>query len=513
MKFIIFILILTPFVNYCSSKDVNQEVIETLLPLELVSINTFPENYQLYARDSYNKALIPITGTAESVVDSLIIKVHQNNGGITRTAFHAVNSFSLKIEIEAILYNYTIELFSKLKEEETLVASATNVTAGDVYVISGQSNAWATDWDNIYNDENLPPNAQWVRTIGAMHVYNKPAIYPEAKNTDWYLASGKAPVSIDGGQLIGNAMIGVLGMNVGVNLVKSEGVPIAIINGAGGGGAISFYQKTENYDLDVPYGRLQYRLEASGLKDKIKAFIWNQGENNAGDDVIYFKKALNNLYMSLKEDYYFEKFYVIQTPPGCNSKSGHQTIREAQRRFVEENENVNIITRHGFSTNPKTLDGNYFISDGCHYHAHGYEVLADWIANKAKYDFYGDTLDYEAPKVISAKLVSSASLVVEFDKAVMIQPDLFVDGVLYSIKDNLFAINNIRTTSISKIEVLHENKKEVRLTFSDRTISIGDTLTYVLNDNYPSTSITYRGPWIVDFNSGVGAIGFTITIE
>jgi hypothetical protein len=28
------------------------------------------------------------------------------------------------------------------------------------------------------------------------------------------------------------------------------------------------------------------------LKDKIKAFIWNQGENNSGDSVLDYKNAL-----------------------------------------------------------------------------------------------------------------------------------------------------------------------------------------------------------------------------
>ncbi|HUH29143.1 hypothetical protein [Gelidibacter sp.] len=100
-----------------------------------------------------------------------------------------------------------------------------------------------------------------MRTIGAMHVYNQSAIYPEATNTNWYLARGKAPDVRGGAQLVGNGMIGVLGLNIGMNLVASESVPIAIINGAGGGGAISFYQKTSTADLDVPYGRLHYRLD------------------------------------------------------------------------------------------------------------------------------------------------------------------------------------------------------------------------------------------------------------
>ncbi|WP_291868918.1 family 20 glycosylhydrolase [Maribacter sp.] len=478
-----------------------------------VSINSFPKNYQLYSRDANNKATIKISGIADQSVDSLIVKVHRDKGIVTRTTIATQNQFSIFIEIEAIKHNYKIELFSKLNDgEEMLIKSATHVTAGDVYVINGQSNAWAMDYDNVYNDEDVFSDFQWVRTIGAMHVYNKPAIYPEAKNIDWYMASGKAPDIRGGAQLVGNGMVGVLGMNIGINLVASEGVPVAIINGAGGGGSISFYQKTKEQDLDTPYGRLQYRLIASGLKNKIKAFIWNQGENNAGTAILDYKKALNKLYKNFKSDYTFEKFYIIQTPPGCNSISGHQSIREAQRQFTEENENIRILTRHGFSENPKKTNGNYFLPDGCHYHAHGYEVLANWISNLASFDFYGGKLDYEAPKLIKVVLESPSSLIIEFNKEVVIQPNLIVGGITYSVKHNQFAINNRRTSSISSVEVIAENLKKVRLIFSGQNISVGDSLTYVLNDTYPESIITFIGPWIVDAITGVGAVGFTIPI-
>lgn len=512
MKKKITVLVFIVVIISCHSKAI-EAVPEVIEPVAQVSVASFPKDYQLYARDANNKALITINGAVDNSIDSLITRVHRKNGVITRTAITARGSFSLNIEIEALLHNYTISLFSKSMDGDELhIKTATHVTAGDVYVINGQSNAWAIDYDNAYNYNDLPPNAQWVRTIGAMHVYNQTAISPEAENTDWFMASGKAPDIRGGAQLVGNGMVGVLGINIGINLVESENVPIAIINGGGGGGAISFYQKTSNNNLNVPYGRLQYRLENSDLKNKIKAFIWNQGENNAGDTTLAYKNALNQLYDSFINDYTFEKFYIIQTPPGCNSSTGHQAIREAQRQFAKENENVRILTRHGFSLNPNQSDGNYFLLDGCHYHAHGYEVLANWISNLARYDFYGETVNYEAPKVTSVQFESSASLAIEFDKEIAIQPDMQVDDVLYTAKDNLFAVNGERTTAISTLELLPGNKK-IRLTFTGQNISVGDKLTHILDDNYPTTSMPFRGPWIVDAVIGVGAVGFTEIIE
>ena len=516
MKLNILLLMFALSVSCCNTETtvLTTETNETQPSKTEVTVASFPKNYQLYARNNNNKAFIEISGTAEKTADSIITKVYRPNNIVTRTAISALNSFSFNIEIEALLHNYTIELFAKKSTgEEILIKKATHVIAGDLYVINGQSNAWAIDYDNKYNSKDLLINAQWVRTIGAMHVYNKTAISPQVENTDWYLASGKAPDIRNGSQLVGNGMVGVLGMRLGINLVESENVPIVIINGAGGGGSISYYQKTSNNDLDVAYGRLQYRIENSGLKDHIKAFIWNQGENNAGDEVLSYKNALNQLYSSFKNDYTFEKFYIIQTPPGCNSSTGHVSVREAQRQFAEEHESIKILTRHGISPNLNQPDGNYFLSDGCHYHAHGYEALANWISNLSRFDFYSEKVDYQAPQLVSVFSESSSSLIIAFDKDIIIQPDLMVDGILHTAKEYLFALNNIHTFSISSMEILQGDSKKIRLTFTGQNISKGDELTYILSDNYPETSTPYRGPWIVDAITGVGAVGFTKSIE
>ena len=70
---------------------------------------------------------------------------------------------------------------------------------------------------------------------------------------------------------------------------------IDMTNGVGGGGAISFYQKSASGNLDDSYGRLHSRMKTSGLKNHMNSFIWNQGENYAGDSVVDYKNILNGL--------------------------------------------------------------------------------------------------------------------------------------------------------------------------------------------------------------------------
>ena len=86
-------------------------------------------------------------------------------------------------------------------------------------------------------------------------------------------------------------------------------------------------------------------------------------------------------------------------------------------------------------------------------------------------------------------------------------------NVNYVVKNNLFALNNEMVSFISTLESVAENQRKLRLTFLGQNISKGDKLTYILHDNYPSTSTAFRGPWIVDYVTGVGAVGFTKIIE
>ena len=77
----------------------------------------------------------------------------------------------------------------------------------------------------------------------------------------------------------------------------------------------------------------------------------------------------------------------------------------------------------------------------------------------------------------------------------------------------MFALNNRKILSISKIEDLADNSKKIRLTFSENLISKGNRFTYVLGDNYFLTSKPYSGPWLVDKVTVVGAFGFTSVLE
>ena len=63
------------------------------------------------------------------------------------------------------------------------------------------------------------------------------------------------------------------------------------------------------------------------------------------------------------------------------------------------------------------------------------------------------------------------------------------------------------------MEVDPKNPKKLHLSFKNQRILKGDTLTYILDDYYPETEKTYRGPWLIDAFTGVGAVGFSEVIK
>ncbi|MDG2194902.1 MAG: sialate O-acetylesterase [Polaribacter sp.] len=470
------------------------------------TLTKVPLDNQLYARNTKGDCIITIAGTSAKY-NSIAITIKKE--GAAAQHIEAVvtrGEFSKEVIINAELKNYTFDIFGKEGATSALIEQVKNVVCGDVYVIHGQSNAWAQDYDNKYNDNDLPASADWVRTIGAMHVYSKSAILPHARDTLWYKARGKAP-DLSMQEYVGSGMVGVLGINLGVKLVDSLNVPIAIINGAGGGGSIDHYLSSADSHQNTPYDRLSYRLNKGGVRNAIKGFVWNQGESNGNASVDSYKSALKNLYNSLNSDFSFEKFYLVQTPPGCASLGNHAGVREAQRQFAVENENIRLMTRHGFLPDQNN-NGNYFLSDGCHYHAHAYETLANWIGNLILDDFYDRKLEYDVPKIVDVTYAQSAdSIFIKYDRAITVQQSLSVAGVSYDLKDFI----SISSSSVSVTEVgktTNDEGKVMYLKLSGVAPNTSSKLTYLTHENYPSTSKPYIGPWITSLNSGVGAPGF-----
>ena len=514
IKRLLFFQLLLFFTICCSKETTNAGINDpnlndgTEVRNEL-SFQSIPKSNQLFARDENNQSVVLIEGDITGKMDSIRVTCTNKLTNLTSTYQQKIESkkFSLNVTIEAGLHEYLFKIFTIESDEAILFKEIDHVVCGDFYVIHGQSNAWAIDYDNKFL--NLPDEASWIRTIGSMHVYNQPKDANHATNLTWNHARGTAP-NLQNGEFYGEGMVGVLGISLGLKMIDSLKIPIAIINGAGGGGGIEHYLKTYDNDLNSTYGRLQYRIDkAGGNNEKIRGFIWNQGESDGGSSLDFYKSQLKTLYNHFANDFDFEKFYLIQTPPGCPSLGSHTSIREAQRQFAKEYPEVELMTRHGFTRDSEN-NSNYYLDDNCHYHAEGYTQLANWLGNLILDDLFGRNLNYHAPNIISIKQITPTNLVLAFDREVIFQESLILNGTTHYLKD-YFSIENGKSF-ITEIESVSGLEKELILHLSE-PLTESSTLTYLHSETYLGTNQSYTGPWVLSASAKTGAVGFTIAIE
>ena len=194
-----------------------------------ITFQQFPKSLQLFPRStSTNRAQIPIRGTAAPSADSIVFSVLKSDGSAQRQALLPDDlvgqQFELNFEIEAGLWSYQFKVEQQSGNQLVLLQEASNVVAGDVFVVQGQSNAQAVAYNG---DANIWQN-NFIRCFGT----SNPDILDDQ---NWYIAEGNGYFS--------PGAIGQWALRMGFLLQEQLKIPIAVINGADPGKPIEFFQK------------------------------------------------------------------------------------------------------------------------------------------------------------------------------------------------------------------------------------------------------------------------------
>ena len=182
--------------------------------------------------------------------------------------------------IHAELSEYTFMVYL----DADLITRRDSIVCDDVYIITGQSNANALDYES-----RVTYQSEWLRSFGSATLEADEC----AADTTWGLAQGQS--------IYTHMAIGVWGLRLGQLLVETYEIPICILNGAKGGSPIEQHLRSES--LSTHYGRLLYRTIKAGAKDGIKAILWHQGESNTGEEYIRYADNFDELYNAWHEDY------------------------------------------------------------------------------------------------------------------------------------------------------------------------------------------------------------------
>ncbi len=340
-----------------------------------VDFTAFPEHSQIYPRNrTTNLATITVAG--EELVggfNAALLRVYRNGVQVgsdqlqTLTYTSGRAPFSFNPTITAELATYDIELWVRNGSGDTLVRRATNIVAGDVFVIEGESNATALEYLGSANAYISP----FVRTFGAE------SFIPEASSSlaTWEVANGNGSIDVVGG-------VGQWGLVLAHQLMTQNSVPVAIFNGGNSGQPMTFFQRNDANPTDVAtnYGRLLSRLRSAGVDGAVRSILYYQGESDFGNGFQY-ESGFSNLRNDWLVDYpTIEHLYVFQLREGGAGVSRFDLdLRNRQRHFADQFPNLSVFSTNG-------LDGHNVVQ---YNFTNGYETLGLNAARALGRDLYG----------------------------------------------------------------------------------------------------------------------------
>lgn len=230
-----------------------------------VVFDQLPKDMQMYARDDDNLARIPISGKIEIPDWSHMSAVVYRNGtryGYGEAGFDYKGGdtaqFQMEVAIEAEPADYTIEVWACRVpgEDSALIVTRNDIAAGDFYLITGQSNGAALQFDNW--------SSKYCRTIARIPD-NNPATSPA--DTLWIPSSWSHPFT------------GAWGIHLQRLILENHQIPTTIINASIPGAKIShFVIRNDNNPADPNnlYGALLYRLNIAKPK-RVRGFFGFKG--------------------------------------------------------------------------------------------------------------------------------------------------------------------------------------------------------------------------------------------
>jgi len=348
------------------------------------------------------------SGTLAEAADSVFVRLFAD-GRLIRTETAKVGpdrKYSLAVKVEAGLVKYRTEFGSKTGDRESILHTAGNLVCGDVFLISGQSNAVATD----FGKGPPPAPSEWVRTFGATTTDPK-----GSRLKLWAPAEARSPG--------GKSEIGYWGMELGRRLVESEGIPVCILNGAVGGTRIDQHQRNHQDPTDPAtiYGRQLWRARQAGLTHGVRAILWHQGENDQGADgptggygYETYRQFFVDLAASWKEDYpNVQHYYAFQIwPKACamGVNGSDNRLREVQRTLPSLFSNLSVVSTLGIKP-----------PGGCHFPAEGYAEFARLLHPMMRHHLYHQPAGpFNPPNLRRASFTSDRKdeVVLEFDQPV-----------------------------------------------------------------------------------------------
>lgn len=457
--------------GYLFTKYAIERPLASLLPNPIFT--EIPQDLQLYPRDKNDSAVVRIAGKIpKGQYDSVIVVVKKNDKFWKKLSQKLIYtstdaSFEFLPTIHAELSEFSFDIYGRKSGVDSLLAHRRDIVCGDVYLIAGQSNAIQGRMESVYRNE-------FCRTFG-MNTSLK------TSDTLWAIATAITNY--------GGTSVGAWGLRVQQLLMQNYNIPICMMNA----GEISTNIEKHSPNLSYPadpytvYGRLLYRAQKSGLAKAVKALIFYQGESDIDG---YYFRLFTSIYERWNIDYpNLKHAYVAQIHPGCTAGSSQGKLREVQRTLADYFPKVKVLAM-------AAILGHV----GCHFTYEGYQVLGEQFFKLIAKDFYGlkDTIAIESPMIRSARFIDSGKTTL----ALVFSPKgtrMFVEQTFPYQQVTAHITDAFVTDKLDTVKAVSSNEDTVFVHF--KSSSQATNITYIRDNYYPGTEITYEGPWITNQRS------------
>lgn len=430
----------------------SRKLVVLVRPLRFaVNFTAVPVNHQVTPRNvASNNAVVPVSGSETlGGFEKAVLRVLRNGvllgAEMEQTLDYSGGSasFSFSPTITAELASHTFQIYLKQGANLRLVREISDVTAGDVFLWYGQSNAQSSVYDGSSNAYASP----WIRTFG---MSSDSATVTQAYPF-WVEANGDGSREVAAG-------VGQWPLVVGRKIVNDHGIPVAILNGARGGSSMPQLQRDDaNPDnlTDAPplfrtYNRLRYRANLAKVAAGVRGIFFYQGENDFNNTAQHMS-GFASLMADWQVDYpAVEKIFVSQLHVGCGTSREAPELRDAQRLLPDLYEKVRIMSTNG-------LPGH----DGCHYAFTGYETLGLNSYRQVARELYGvpDAPAIDAPNPARVEIADEAGTRL---RIVLRKPNAGITVDTASLVDfrltGLFAVLQSASVTATGIELQYDRR-------------------------------------------------------
>lgn len=365
-----------------------------------------PVDGQFFPRGGDGLGHLHYEGQYRGHMDAVWVRLYRDEELVTTATceLDEQRRYAFDLPLEPGLHRYRTEFGAGGEVRHV----ASDLVCGDVFLIVGQSNSVATD----FGEGEPPPTSAWIRTFGWNN--SNPRL---ARTEVW------APARARGAG--GESEVGYWGLELAHRLVRSQGLPICILNGGVGGTRIDQHQRSaaDPTSVETIYGRLLWRVQRARLTHGVRGILWHQGENDqaaAGPSGGYGWETYRELFHSMaaawKQDYpnlaHIHLFQIWPRACAMGHEGSDNMLREVQRTLRRDFSGMSVMSTLGVQP-PGT----------CHYPAAGYGRLAELVGPQVERAHYGRTFaeSVDPPDLVSATFLDAERTTVrlEFDQALV----------------------------------------------------------------------------------------------